>query len=66
MSFEQLGLVAAREGLNLVNVAFEVGREIWHQMDASTEKPKPTEYLSTKAIRAVQGISAKRVNEEGQ
>ena len=31
-------------------------KETWTKLDAASEKPKPSEYLGQKAIRAVQGI----------
>ncbi len=33
-------------------------RKIWSVMDAAVEKPAPSQYLSHKAIRAIQGAGA--------
>ncbi len=35
-------------------------KEVWNKMDAVAEKPKPSEYLSPKAIKAIQGIQDQR------
>lgn len=32
-------------------------KEVWSKLDAAAEKPRPSEYLGRRAIRAVQGHS---------
>jgi len=56
MSTDKLPLLAGGEIVGLANTALEIGKEIWRMMDATVEKPKPTDYLSKKGIRAVQGL----------
>jgi len=31
-------------------------KDVWNRMDAISEKPKPSEYLSAKAVKAIQGV----------
>ena len=35
-------------------------KETWNKLDAASDKPKPSEYLGKKAMRAVQGITDQR------
>jgi hypothetical protein len=42
----------ARTGLQLAENAI---KKVWSLADAASEKPAPGEYLSSKAIKAVQG-----------
>lgn len=33
-------------------------KETWNKLDAASEKPKPSEYLSQRAVSAIQGVSS--------
>lgn len=32
-------------------------KDTWNKLDAASEKPKPSEFLGQKAMRAIQGIT---------
>ena len=31
-------------------------KDVWSKLDAASDKPKPTDYLSQKGVRAIQGL----------
>ena len=47
---------ATDTALSAANVAKNFVKEVWSKMDAAAEKPRPSEYLSAKGVRAVQGV----------
>ncbi len=47
---------ATDTALSVTNVAKNFVKEVWSKMDAAAEKPRPSEYLSAKGVRAIQGV----------
>jgi len=42
--------------LSVTQVTKTFMKEIWSRLDAAAEKPRPSDYLSAKGIKAIQGV----------
>lgn len=48
-------LPVPNELADAAKLALRIRQAVWQFLDAAAEKPKPTDYLSPSAIRAIQG-----------
>ncbi len=42
--------------LSVTQVTKTFMKEVWSRLDATAEKPRPSDYLSEKGIKAMQGV----------
>lgn len=48
--------LATDTALSITKTAHHFVKEVWSKLDAASEKPKPSEYLSQRGIKAIQGV----------
>jgi len=47
---------ATDTALSVTNVAKKLVKDVWSKLDAAAEKPRPSDYLSSKGVKAIQGV----------
>jgi len=47
---------ATDTAMSMTRIAEKFIKDVWSKLDATSEKPKPSDYLSLKGIKAIQGV----------
>jgi hypothetical protein len=47
---------ATDTALSVTRTAEKFIKDVWSKLDAVSDKPKPSEYLSSRGIKAIQGV----------